>query len=238
MHQGDASGTGDRAPNDRLVLVVVRCVEGLRDSSAVDKRLAMATQLYSLLSPADTDTKDAAQNASRAEMQRLQTAFLAAGGAEVLHARLASMDEGWLAEATNGAMDLYDKLARLDFVRDEFVKVAAEDEKILQKTIHENKCVCIECKLPPWVEERPRKPKSKASKHKQQTMKAAASTRRCPSASSVAVGVDLSTLGELEDASETELDSAAIALSEEVARAVKSMQAAQELSTKRSGDST
>ena len=69
-------------------------------------------------------------------------------------------------------------------------------------------------------------------------MKAAASTRRCPSASSAAVGVDLSTLGELEGASETELDSAAIALSEEVARAVKSMQAAQELSTKRSGDST
>ena len=71
-------------------------------------------------------------------------------------------------------------------------------------------------------------------------VKAAASNRRRPTPRSAAARVDLSTLGgfELEGASEAELDNAAVALSREVARAAKSMQAAKEPSTKQSGDST
>ena len=226
-------GTSSAVSNDRLVLVVARCVEVLRDSSAVDERLAMATQLYSLLGQADT-TADI--SSASPQLERLQTTFLKAGGPEVLYARLASMDDGWLAEAKNGAMDLYDKLARLDFVRDRFVKIAAEDEQKVQEAIHENKCACLECKMPPGAEEMPRKPKSKAAKNKQQKMKAAASTRR-PTAPAKPAGVELTALGGLEEfggfdgASERDLDDAAILLSKEVARAAKLMQTAQDPST-------
>lgn len=228
-----AESNGHAGSNDRLILVVVRCVEVLRDSSAVDERLAMATQLYSLLHPsADTNDGDSDTVATQSgpELERLQSTFLKAGGAEVLHARLASMDEGWLAEAKNGAMDLYDKLARLDFVRDRFVQIAAEDEKKVQEAIHANECACNDCSLP-VVEERRRKPKSKAAKTKQQQMHAAVSTRRRPTAQAAEVDLgaleELERLGELDSASEAELDDAAILLSKQVARTAKSMQAGQ-----------
>ncbi len=228
-----AESSGHAGSNDRLILTVVRCVEVLRDSSAVDERLAMATQLYGLLHPsADTNDGDSDTVATKSgpELERLQSTFLKAGGAEVLHARLASMDEGWLAEAKNGAMDLYDKLARLDFVRDRFVQIAAEDEKKVQEAIHANQCACNDCSLP-VVEERRRKPKSKAAKTRQQQMHAAASTRRRPTAQAAEVDlgavVELEGLGELDSASEAELDDAAILLSKQVARTAKSMQAGQ-----------
>ena len=78
---------------------------------------------------------------------------------------------------------------------------------------------------------------TKAAKNKQQKMKAAASARR-PTAPATASGaqIDLTAFGglealrDLEGASESELDDAAIALATEVGLAAKSMQAAQESS--------
>ena len=151
---------------------VARCVDVLRTSSAVDERLAMATQLYAMLAP-DTDTPAGDDDDGHQGAALLQRAFLDAGGAEMLHARLASMDDGWMAEAKNGSMDLYDSLARLDFVKARFVQVAQTEEQKLNEKLHEHEKASAAGSLV-----RPKPTAAAKTKRKKMQAKAATGRRR------------------------------------------------------------
>ena len=100
---------------------VSECVALLRQTEmSADERLQVCNRLYALLAPG-------AECGEERDLAALVDGFIAASGPEALHIRLSSMEGDWMAEVRNGAMEMYEKLARLDRVWRVFARIQALD---------------------------------------------------------------------------------------------------------------
>ena len=100
---------------------ISECVALLRQTEmSADERLQVCNRLHALLAPG-------AGCGEERDLAALVDGFIAASGPEALHIRLSSMEGDWMAEVRNGAMEMYEKLARLDRVWRVFARIQALD---------------------------------------------------------------------------------------------------------------